>query len=386
MRSSRIVIVAIASVALPLTCIAGTHASPRQVQRVVPMHAGSSGAVAGSLALLTGSGHIETVKVRSNGATSTPTVIGPVATAPAGETIGVSGLTASGDGHWLAWSESAQKANGQSTHSTLVIRHMTTGQVSTVKTSDGPLGFAGDTLITTNGEGAKRLILTPSPHLLKIKLPKQAFQVIAPAKHGVVALKIPRTPHADTITQDLITVGFGGQVTTIHDYAPISNDTAPIEDGWSSGDGQHLVIEHGDHTDFGGVGPSSQADELNPNHANSPTRIGHPGTAAADWRMEQTTFAGPHAEVYTVWMTAKSNTPRPVVYRYASGGWQLVARHALVVAGNSGGYVVVQPGKYVQDPNIDFPAYDVVPTGDALLVRGSAHQTLGVSGTEFAWL
>jgi hypothetical protein len=377
----------VAGIGLQSGVAGGSPASPRQGHARGVTQLQSSGKAVGRLAVVTNSQRLELVDVRANGATGTPDVVGPVTTATSGAALDIEGLVSSDDGHWLAWNEVDQKPNGREVHSTLVLRHMTSGRTITLKTEQQPFGFAADTLVTTEAaQDAFRLSLSPTPHLIKIKLPKQAFQVLAVARHGVSALYIPRTPHANTITQRVITVAFNGQVTTVHRYPPISGDAAPIEDGWSSSDGEHLVIEHGDHTDFGGVGPSSRADELNPNRRSTPSHLGHPGAASAQWRMEQTTFAGQADHIYTVWMTEKSGAPRPVVYRDTAAGWRLVAKHALVVAGSRTGYVAIQPGAYVQDPNIDFPAFDVHAKGHALLIRGSARHRLDVGGTQFAWL
>jgi hypothetical protein len=345
----------------------------------------------GRLAFVTNAGQVEIATVSANGTTGAPKVIGPITPSTAGDTIEIESLTSSADGRWLAWTESKVKAATTSgatqVHSELVLRDLRSGHTFSLTSQTTPLGFVHNTLVTTRYEQQGfRLKLTPKPHLVRIRVHLRYPTILATNRTGIVVLTNPRASRDSLSIDRLSRVSFGGVARTIHRYVHSSSSLAPLELAWTSPDGTQLVVEHGDHTDFGGVGPSSRADELNPNTASSPTALGHPGTAKAAWRMEQTTFAGKRNSIYTVWMTAHSSAPHPVVATYSHGSWHRVLNHALVVAGNRSGYVAVQPGKYVQDPAVDFPAYDIKAVGGAVLVHGGTRHTLSIGGTELAWV
>jgi hypothetical protein len=371
---------AFASLTSPVAAVPTTASGDLGTRVVTASH------VVGRIAFVSRANRVEVVRVRANGTTGRPRRIGPVTSVAKGAKLEIESLVASRDGHWLAWTELDEKPQQDIVQSTLVLRHMTSGRDYEVRSPQMPLGFAGDKLVTSEYEqDAAHFVTGSRPRLKKIKLPRCVLEVLASSKHGVVAMCEPRSV-SDTTVQRLLDVSFSGRARTIHSYAPISaNDPSLIEDGWSSSDGKRLIVEHGDHTDFGGVGPTSTADELNPNTRSTPDHLGGPSGSKV-WRMEQTTFAGAHDEPYAVWMTESAGSPEPTVFRCSGGAWHRVAGHSPVVAGSPNGAVVVQRGSYVQDAGVDFPAYHVAARGKATLINAGRRHQMSISGLAFAWL
>src|SRR5206468_1842064 len=149
-------------------------------------------------------------------------------------------------------------------------------------------------------------------------------------------------------------------------------------------DGTRLVVERGDHTDFGGIGPSSLVDEFRLDATRARTPLGHFGTAKAAWRVGDVSFAWPNDEPWAVFQRATKTGARTAVAVFQHGKWRRIVPGGIAVAGNPDGYVVAQPGKYVL--RRDGLGYTRVPTGEALLVRDTVTKVLGIETAALAWV
>jgi hypothetical protein len=302
-------------------------------------------------------------------------------------------LVGSGDGKWAAWREASVRhtsAGEVSKHATVVLRNQVNGRLTTLPgTSQYLLGFARDTLVTVK-EGVhnriSRVKLSPQPHYETMR-ESEAASPLCTYRHGVVESYLPHSSSAD-LHEQLRLTSFQGRHHVLHTYVVSPGSTRTLDLGFTSGDQRRLAVELGDHTDFGGVGPSSLVDEYSLGGSHHVTHLGHYGTASAGWRVQSTTFAGQHDSVWTAWTSAdQSPKVRAVVARYDGGQWKQVRNHAVAVTGSESGWLVAQPGMYVPIKNDVAPQYRTKATSAALLVRpGHGQQPLaGVKGTAFAW-
>jgi hypothetical protein len=339
----------------------------------------------GHLAYVTKTNQVDIATVSGDGNTSSITKIGPV-TKPSGpdESVQIVAFVASGDGDWVAWQEDLVKDAGKAPtylKTVLVLRNLTDHSVYQLVSNQYPIGFAGDQLVTT-GTHAERLVLKPSPHLVEIPDSQYAWAAYPNGVVDAVSLDAPAGPKH---TERLRLTDFDGDHIVLHNYVLGPRNYRIPDAGWVSDDGRHLVIERGDHTDFGGVGPSSVADEyaLQGRYAGRP--LGHFGTDGDRWRVQSVSFAGKADQVWAVWDRAVRAGATSVVAVHSHGEWQPVLARAIAVAGNAAGFVVVQPGKYVAvgSSGIEF---DLVPTGDAIMVIGGATKVLGIGGSALAWV
>lgn len=367
--------------------------SPTALVAATPHAPASGGKVVGDLVYVTNHNQVHMVKVHANGSATGDTRIGPVTAATPGHTIQVQQLVGSGDGKWVAWLEASVKhtsAGYIENNSTVVLRNQVTGELTPLAgKATFPLGFAEDTLVALH-EGVhnkiERVKLSPQPHYVATHESESA-SALTTYKHGVVESNIPHSASTE-IREQLRLTNFKGKHRVLHTYAMGANDTRNLDEGFSSGDQRRLAVELGDHTDFGGVGPSSDVDEYHLGGAAHLTHLGHYGTASAGWRVQSISFAGSKDSVWTAWTSALTDTTvKAVVTRYSGGKWKLVRNHAVAVSGSESGWVVVQPGKYVPIQNDVAPQYQTKATGDALLMRpGHGQHTIsGVKGTIFVW-
>jgi hypothetical protein len=343
-----------------------------------------SATAVGQLAYVTASGALDLVTVAADGTIGSPETIGPVTTAPKGGTVTVFGPVASTGGGWVAWSEDVQA--GSSYSSWIVLRQHGDGapeKINTTKTEAAPIGFVGQQLVVSNFDG-KAWVVKPGTHpqLNLIASSRQDSTFYGTDRAGVVyerGFALPGKPeHIDLLN-------LNGRSTTLHTFpgSMFKGEHAPLEQGWVDPDGKDAVFEQGDHTDFGGVGPISEAFAISGVHASAAVRLGHPGAATPIRRMAGTSFAGDTP--YSVWATTDARVPAGSVYSDDGHGWQLYAGNSLVVAGNRTGDVITQPAKYVS-VGVEAPAYDIKPTGNAVLHIDGTTETVPIQATAMVWL
>ena len=336
----------------------------------------------GHIAYLTAKDTVELATVESNGTTTGAKQIGPVTLVVASDTVQVDDLMASGDGAWLAWQEEVFKHNGDLVKTVLVLRHESDGQDFALNTVQSPLGFAGDQLVTSSANATRRVSVQPTMHLIKVN--DHAFPLAA-YPHGVVDGPSYLAPKGPARTWRVRLTSFAGTHTTLHDYVLGPTNYRNPDAAWVSADGKRLVIERGNHQDFGGLGPSSLADEfvLGAGHARS--QLGHYGTDKQAWRIGSVSFSGSSDSVWAMWERLTKTGATSVVARREHGSWTLIAGHGIAVAGNQTGYVIVQPGKLVLT-NPDVQGYDTVPTRHAELRHSTSSVSLNAEGTTFVWV
>lgn len=336
----------------------------------------------GRIAYLTKQGVMKTATVTSDGTTSSVHTIGPITKTTGSQTVRISGVVASGNGHWLAWTEDLLSHGGSLLRSTLVVVHEPAGTVYHLKSGQFPVGFAGNRLVTYAGT-TKRLVLTPKPHLVKVH--DSAFPLAAYA-HGVIDTKTVNAPAGPSQTWEVRLTSFSGSHTVLHRYvlAP-TNYRDPANPAYVSGDGKRVVIERGNHQDFGGLGPSSLADEFRLTGSHARSTLGHYGTAKAAWRIGGVAFSGSSDSVWTMWERLTKTGATSVVARHGSSGWNLVDAHGIAVAGNATGDVIIQSGNWISASKV-VQDFEPVPTGNASLRDGAGTVTLDASGTFFAFI
>jgi hypothetical protein len=339
-------------------------------------HAPARPPVIGHLAYLTNGGAIDMVDVRKNRALTGKQRIGPLQHSTTAHPVTISNFVASGDGNWVAWQE-ARTTTKSRFSTTLVLRNQTSGQVHSVVTHQAPVGFAGDRLLT-NDRHVNRLVLTPAPHFVRVA---GNFPITTYA-HGVVDAHFNSN---DTAARLRLT-SIGGKHTVLHRYTDVGPpDFREISQGWVSSDGKHLVVERGDHQDFGGLGPSSVVDEFNLHGHHARTPLGHVGALHAEWRLGDVAFRGPKDHVWAVWHRVAQHGVRTALAHIVAGKWVISDHHDIDVAANLAGYLVVQPGKYVlQNPNDDFFARRAT-SGAAVVLRQAARFS-SIKGTQYFWV
>jgi hypothetical protein len=337
---------------------------------------------AGHLAYLTSHNRVKLVTVKTTGHTSPPTRLGPVTRPPAHRIVQVEALFGSGDGRWLTWLEVVAKRDGSPTRTkpVLIVRDLKRDRVYRLPTRSFPIGFASDTVVVY-GTRASRVLLRPAPHLVAV--PGREYATAA-YPQGVVDVKSTSAPAGPDRTDRLRLTSFDGTHVVVHSYLLAPGETRLPALTFVSADGEHLAVERGDHTDFGGIGPSSVLDEFSLAGAYPRSRLGHYGTARAAWRVGAVSFAWPSDDVWAVWERATAHGAISVVAVHRPAGWKSVLPHGIAVAGNRGGYVVAQPGKYVFAS--DGLRVSRVPDGDALLLHANSTRVLGIRGSRFVWV
>lgn len=340
----------------------------------------------GHLLYVDGGGSLEVTTVQASGATTPPEVVGPLSLPTGSQKASVYSLIASGDGAWAAWSETAASPP-PSTDATglLVARNNNNGLTYRLKSFAQPIGFVGHTLVAGNGTRVSKLVLTPAPHLVPLH---DRSRVIATYKHGLVddVVTFPKNTNSSRFYEHVRLHSLGGHKRSLHTYTDGGKKLRGVSISTTSGDSRRLVIERGDHTDFGGVGPSSAVDELSLTGAAHFEHLGHYGAAAARWRVWTESFVGRGDHVWVTWYRASAGGVHSVVARWRHGHWQLIAKRAVAAVGNPRGYVVVQPGKFVPVPHSIAGESTPSPTASAVLVhRGHSH-ALGIEGSAFVWI
>lgn len=339
----------------------------------------------GRIAFLTRHQAVKIATVAADGHTSAITTVGPVTKLKPGQTIQIFDLVGSGAGGWLAWQEQIlRRTSGQPrfVRTVLVLRNVASSKVVHLTTAQAPVGFAGDLLVTSNADVTKTLRLHPTPHLVKV--PSSQFP-LGTYRGGVVDTVNRRAPRGPSQTWQLQLTSLSGAHRLLHSYVLGPTNYRTPDAAWSSADGRHLVIERGNHQDFGGLGPSSLADEFRLSGPHARTRLGHFGTAKAMWRIARVSYAGASDRVWAVWERGTRTGASSVVATHERGHWVRIRNRGIAVAGNAAGWVVIQPGRYVSVGR-DVPAFDAVPTSNAVLRHGGRTVSLGVEGSVFLWV
>jgi hypothetical protein len=365
----------VATVGLAVSCAALAMPAPVGAEPAV-RHAQAASATIGHLAYQTNSGVIDLVTVHANGTTSGRRQIAPIQSSTSAHPVTVSNFVAAKDGSRLAWYESRVKTKHTFT-TTLVLDNLVTSTITTVHTGVAPLGFAGHTLVGF-GIHVQRLVLAPSPHFVRI----HSNYPVTTYAHGVVDTLANSTDTSATLRLTTLS----GQHTALHHYTDVSGpDYRDIEQGWTSSDGKKLVVERGNHQDFGGLGPSSLVDEFGLHGSHHRTALGHYGTLAAAWRLHDVVFRGASDTVWAAFERLGTNGVVTAVAHYSGGTWHTLRSGAVEVAADTAGNLVVQPGKYTLE-NADANYYIPVATSSALLIRHGSTHALGVRGTQFFWV
>ena len=383
MRTARLVTYLCAAIALGgmlSAPVAAASPSPG-----LPPELGAGSTVIGHLAFIANNQQVMEVEVEANGDTLGPHTVGPVTPIGSGTTQ-VFDLMASGDGKWLAWEEQTVTKKPFRVRTVLVLRRQSTGHTIHLSTGQAPLGFAGDRLVTSSGTSTRRLVLTPSPRLVKVPVARTAFPLAA-YRHGVVEDNSLLAPPGPKLRTDQLALSsFGGKHRVLHNYVLSPTNYRDVDAAWVSGDGRRLVVERGNHQDFDGLGPSSLADafRLTGHHARS--TLGHYGSAKAMWRVGGVSFAGHTDQVWAMWERGTRTGATSVVAVRRHGMWARVANRGIAVAGNHAGDVVVQAGKFVSVGSGGAPEFRTVATGHAMLHHGTKTVALKLAGTAFAWV
>jgi hypothetical protein len=335
-----------------------------------------------ALAVVTQNSEVLLARLSFHSQTIKPILIGPVTQPTTTHLIHVDSLVSSSDGEWLAWNEivEAKKAvNGFHNYirNFVVLRNEISGHTTSVLGHhQAPIGFAGDTLITASAH-AKRFALRPTPHLIRIH---DSGQVRAAYRHGVVDVAVP---HSTKPVERLRLTSLSGRHVVLHNYRQTATGRS-VATTEVSGDAQAVAVERGDHTDFGGVGPSSLVDVYQLSAGHSRTTLGHIGSAKAGWRVGTLSFSGPDDEVWAVWYKAGAHV-RTRLARFVAGKWKVVSSGVITVAGNTAtGDVVYQPGHY--KPVTNDLQFVPVASQNAVIIHRGHPQILGMHGVEFAWV
>jgi hypothetical protein len=366
-----------AGLAIGMSVVAGSAAVSAGVDAGLGQPAADVPAASvGHLAFLTNRGTMDLANVLADRKVVGTVQIGPVQPSTSAHRVTIDSPVASGDGKWLAWQEN--RATSQSRFSsTLVLRNQASGRVRTVRTHSFPVGFAGDRLLTFNRHVTRVVVGSP----LRFVRVAGSFPLTA-YRNGVVD---QRTNSGDTAARLLLT-SLSGHRTVLHRYTDVgSPDFRELSQAWVSPDGQKLVVERGDHQDFGGLGPSSVADEFDLHGSHARTALGHVGGLHAEWRLGDVTFRGPNDQAWAVWHRLARHGVSTLLAHVKHGHWVVDDGHDIDVAANRAGYLLVQPGKYVlANPNDNF--YVRHATHDGFVVHHQAARLSGVRGTQFFWV
>jgi hypothetical protein len=366
-----------------VTCIAtlavlgGLLAAPSALAVSRP---GSTVKTVGTVVWLTKSQAVKIGTAHSDGSMTAVSTIGPLTTPTGKQRVQISDLVASGDGHWVAWSEALLSHGGDLLKNVLAISQEPSGNTFHLTTQQAPIGFAGDSLVTFAGT-TKRLDLQPTPHFV----PVHSEFPVGTYAHGVIDTKTLSAPKGPSQTWRLRLTSFGGAHATLHNYVLAPTNYRNPDAAWTSADGKHVVVERGNHQDFGGLGPSSLADEFSLSGKHHRATLGHYGTDHAAWRIASVSFAGASDSVWAVWERLTKTGATGVVTHHGHGTWAPIVAHGIAVAGNAEGYVIAQAGKFVQI-NHFAEGFNTVPTQPATLRHGLSVVPMQAEGSAFAWV
>lgn len=383
LRTRSALLAAAAGLVALATCTAAPASGAGSVPER-PVRAASASPSIGHVVFITKGGKVKDAAVGAAGNTTNVRKIGPVSHSGGKRDVQVDDLVASGDGKWAAWQETVlkQTAGGPAfIRAVVALDHLGHGAPMTVSTGEVPAGFAGDQLVLS-GAHTDVFETTPNPHLSQVSDPQYALTAYP---QGVVDTEPLTAPSGPKRTVRVRLTTFGGSHTTLHDYVLAPNDYRIPDAAWTSADGRHVAVERGDHTDFAGIGPSSLLDEYSLSSLHRRT-LGHFGSAKKQWRVGAVGYAGATDRVWAMWERATKHGATADVAVHKHNGWKRIVKHAIAVAGQAQGYVVVQPGKLVAVSSQGGDAFDRMPTGDALLINGTSTKVLGVEGSDFVWV
>jgi hypothetical protein len=289
---------------------------------VLPRHDSRKAAARSSerLSYITSSGQVELLTVDADGSLTNRRIIGPVSAA-AGVTVHA--LSASSNGKWLAWLEEPKTAVGQGAPTTTVVVRSTDAVSPPLTGNVQPgverIGFTGDRVVAIDYDQAESSPLSSPLNFAKLATPAITLDVLNAVSSGLLVLTSPPGNDAQSLTQQVTLVGSDGSAVIVHGFPsqsyaePVLTSTNAVTPA-----GDELLLEQGDHTDFCGVGPSSDTLLVDlPGGVMRP--LGHPGSAGQQWRLQSATFAGSSPAG-----VADYNKP-PTVNTYISTrtGWQL---------------------------------------------------------------
>jgi hypothetical protein len=328
---------------------------------------------------------------RADGSMAKLNRIGPATKAPAHHTLQIQSLKASADGNWVAWVEQPVKKTkfgpDYSPRESIVLHDQQTGKSTILTGKYGALlGFVHDQLHVLKSDvhatvGA--IVLAPTPHVVKTRISSYASP-LAVVKGGIVETYLADR-RAKRLHIQIRLQPPSGKPLILHTYVIPPSSVRSPDGGWVSGDSNGLIIENGDHTDFGGVGPSSHIDLFTRGGLKF-QHLGHFGTAKAQWRVQDIGFSGKHDQPWGAFTSAATPSVAADVGRYVDGAWQVVAGHAIAFAVDSSNNAVVEGGKYVPVKSQGGPEYRTKPSSDAVLIhRGKQTRLTGVQGTQFVW-
>jgi hypothetical protein len=366
------------------------------VVALAPPSAQAAAQPAGHLVYVTAAGALRVVAVKSNGSHTDPVKLGPVSKIDEPLVARVHGLVVSADKNWIAWSEGifrpSKKYGELQVSARIAVRNMYSGKTISFRSNQTPLGFAGSTLVTV-GAYNKRLVKQPTPHLERI--PGHGYAV-ATYRNGIVEVRstVPADNRKTFQVDRLRLTTFDGHHTLLHKYkVGMQYRSAAANVDAVSADGRKLIVELGNHQDFDGLGGSSKFDTFAMHGDHTRRQLGHYGTAKAKWRLAGAAFVGPKNTPWLALHSApkKSNAGdyyvvRGYVVSYSHGAWTRQDNHAIAVAGNADGYVVVQDGEWQPLEHSEAGEWVSVP-GGYLQLRGpqGAHYLTGIKATEMVW-
>jgi hypothetical protein len=278
------------------------------------------------------------------------------------------------NGRFLSWSQ--QEASG----TTIEVADTRTGKVRSISIEASPASQAVTDTGAVNAVefGSNALFIEPGK---------------APRTYGP-----PYVNAGAAYTSGLYDVAMQGQ----HDNVPVvehyslsgrrrqvvtlprlAQGASPYEQGWASSDGRMLVVEHGDHTDVCGVGPTSTLTTITAAGRTHLLRL--PPLRGEVQRVAGLSF-GPAGSFEATLIECPSNAGDPGwptrVVEYRRGHWRVVGDRLLAGSVSPGGVQAVAEGQLLnQGP--DGP--DPVPRGGPVLISGHAVRGLPGRATDVAW-
>lgn len=181
----------------------------------------------------------------------------------------------------------------------------------------------------------------------------------------------------------LVEFGSNGVDHTVRSLPSFPLSQPPLEGIWSDGSGAVIALEHGDHTDTCGAGPTSSLYVVRHrrqlNHYKLPAPP--PGAVQRFWNVHFGPAGSIFVSVYECG-TASSGFPMRVL-ELRSGKWRVVGDDLLAAAESSAGQLAVVRGHGVQTPNAITQELSVVP-GPVLVAKKVLHAVPPVA-TDIAW-
>jgi hypothetical protein len=354
---------------------------------------------AAHLAYLTGGHQVNLQAVTASGAPAGPPVhLGPVGTAGHGRLRLAGALLSSADHRWLVWGEEdgvrtpvghPDDAFGLEQVDAVRTRWKdTTTGASGTPPDVLPTAFAGDRLVVQDRDSRTFHLVTfdqAPPSLTPVT--GENFRLGAFSGGSVGLDVVPAAPGSDpsTIAEQIRILPLTGEAP--HVLATITaslSSTSAWQVATVDPAGHQVALEHGDHTDFCGVGPSSTL-ALYDLVTGARTEAPAVGAPQAQWRFASGTFAGGVLAAATFYRCTPDGHILAGAYRWGSGRWSVLDPAGIEVAAGPGGLLAVARGSWVFDTTYDWGA-GVTRAGAPVRVLGpSGWQDLTDGATELAW-